>query len=94
MSNQKETVAEFLARGGKITVVPPTVRNVDEEAKHTVKSTSKHVRPELHTLGNANAMFGEVRKNKPRAKKPKKEDLTKVDMSLLPAHIQALCVVV
>jgi len=72
-----ETVEEFLARGGKIEVIPA----IDEEPKLAKINTVKNGPPHLMTLGEGEFWFGE---KSTRRKKKKEQDFSKVDMSLVP----------
>jgi hypothetical protein len=55
-----ETIEEFLARGGKVNVIPPVVR---EDTKHTLPVNTK-IDYDLMSLGEGEFMFGETRKRK------------------------------
>ena len=56
-----ETVEEFLARGGKINVLPPVER---EETKHTMPVNTK-IDYDMLSLGEGEFLFGETRTRKP-----------------------------
>jgi hypothetical protein len=87
MSRKKaETVEEFLARGGKVTIIPPVIR---EDTTHTlpVKTTIDF---DSLSLGESEYLFGETRQRK--SKTPKKrvtsDDFTAmVEASGLPASV-------
>ncbi len=80
---KKETIEEFLARGGvikRIDATPP------EEVKESIRSTSNKV-TQVYELGDAAFYFPE---NKPpRKKKSKPMDLSGIDLSLIPANLRA-----
>lgn len=70
-----ETVKEFIARGGQITVIPPVK---PEEAKIVV-SHNNHISYDLMSLGEGEFMFGESRaKTKPMKKRINDEEFTKI----------------
>ena len=77
-----ETVEEYLARGGKITVVPPQPYETD----NIVRSTAKHSAP-LMDLDEGAHFFSEF---KERKTKQKKDPLKGIDLSKLPPEIRKL----
>ena len=80
MIQKKETVEEFLARGGQIEQVP---YEQPEEEKEQVRSTTTTGLPEIMTLSDGAHFFGETRKKKPT----KKDFLDKVKKSNLPQNV-------
>jgi hypothetical protein len=81
-----ETVQEFLARGGKVNIIPPTVR---EEETHTMPIKTKIDFDSL-SLGDSEFLFGETRtrKTKKTQKRVSAEDFSKlVEASNLPASV-------
>ena len=81
-----ETVEEFLARGGKINVLPPVER---EETKHTMPVNTK-IDYDMLSLGEGEFLFGETRTRKPTkpTKRVNNEEFTQlVEASGLPASI-------
>jgi hypothetical protein len=75
-----ETLEEFMARGGKVTKVPPPEVTLKPEA---VKSTSAGGPAILMTLGEADLYYGEHKKRKVKAK-PKQT----LDVSALPPELR------
>ena len=65
----EETIEEFLARGGKITKIPP---QESEGGEQTVRSTA-HTPPTLYSLDLGQLMFAEKRTRK----KKKRVDISK-----------------
>ena len=65
----KETVEEFLARGGKITVIPPK----GEELKEEIVRSTTHTPPTLYSLDLGQLMFAE----KSTRKRKKAVDISK-----------------
>jgi hypothetical protein len=79
-----ETTEEFLARGGKITVLPP---GPEPEEKFIIRSTSGGL-PQLMSLPDGEHFFGETRRK--QKKKVTKEEFTdKVSNSSLPPEVMA-----
>ncbi len=76
---QKETIEEFLARGGKVTVVPPKER---EEQNHVLSPNGNGI-PNLLTLEEGDLFFGEV-----KVRKPKEEVKPKIDFNALPEALR------
>lgn len=72
-----ETIEEFLARGGQITVIPP---NKEDCKEITVRSTSKVPHTAMHITEGA-LLWGEVKKRKKKAKY--KGDISLLDPSLI-----------
>jgi len=79
-SNKKETVAEFLARGGKITRVPTPTPTTKVE---TIKSTKGGGPATIVTMDEADLYHGESKK-----KKAKKKVLNTIDISALPEALR------
>lgn len=80
MKGKTESVAEFLARGGKITKVPtPQVTQKTE----SVKSTASGGPAVIMTMGEADLFYGE---HKPR--KVKKKSVSRIDLSALPEELR------
>jgi hypothetical protein len=74
-----ETVAEFLAKGGKITIIPPVQPTVKTES---IKSTSNGGPAIIMSMGEADLYYGEH-----KAKKPKKATAP-IDLSALPEALR------
>jgi hypothetical protein len=64
--SKKETIEEFLARGGKITVIPP---NEKSESTHVIPIKTQ-LDYDMMSLGEGEFLFGETRSKK--VKKMKK----------------------
>jgi hypothetical protein len=79
-----ETVEEFLARGGEVTIVPP---QETPEAKQPIRSTSGGL-PQLMSLSEGEHFFGETRK-KAKKKMTNEEFSEKVSNSSLPPEVMA-----
>lgn len=79
-----ETVEEFLARGGKVVVLPP---EEPEDNKHVVKPTAGGL-PQLMTLADGEHFFGETRKKK-KKQVTTEEFKNKVSNMNLPADVVA-----
>ena len=77
-----ETAEEFLARGGQVEQLPV---GADNSKSVVGSSVSKAVN--LLTLSEAEELYGEKLK---RNIKPKKIDVSNVDLSLIPEHIKRL----
>ena len=82
-----ETIEEFLARGGKIQVIPAQSSDV-EENKRKVKSTSKQ-QLALTDLGEGELLYGEKIKKTRKAKK-KIVEIPKEQVNLLPDSLKHL----
>lgn len=83
---KKETVEEFLARGGKVTIVPPVAPSEDTH----IMPTKTQVDFDIVSLGDAEYMFGESRTKKVKTIKKRVSDedfKSMVDNSGLPASI-------
>lgn len=81
-----ETVEEFMARGGKVTIIPPPER---AEEAHTLSVKTKIDFDSL-SLGDSEYLFGETRTRKTNKTKKKvsTEDFTKmVEGSNLPTSV-------
>jgi hypothetical protein len=81
-----ETIEEFLARGGKVNVIPPVAR---EEQKHTLPVSTK-IDYDMMSLGEGEFLFGETRTRKTTKTKKKvsNEEFTSlVESSGLPASV-------
>lgn len=81
---KKETVEEFLARGGEVTVIPPEVEDLEEGV--IIRPTGSRS-PTLYSLDEAQHFFG---KKKVTKKKEKKADFSKIDKSKLPEALHHL----
>jgi hypothetical protein len=77
---KKETFAEFLARGGKVTKVPSQEHITKSE---TVRSTVQGGPAVIMSLGEADLFYGEkkTRKTKPKAK-------ATIDLNALPPELR------
>lgn len=82
--SKKETIKEFLARGGQIQKVPA---KVPEDTDYTVKAQTSGP-PVLMSLSDGEHFFSE--KKKSRVKKKAKINLSKVDMELVPESLRAM----
>lgn len=81
---KQETIEEFLARGGKITRVPP-VQQHEESEPLRVKTQLTY---DVVSLGDGELLFGESRAKKPQVKAVSKEEYHKlIDAANLPSHI-------
>lgn len=78
-----ETVEEFLARGGQITVVPATPVEVDS----TIRPTTAQGVQQLMSLDEGAHFFSEI---KPKRKRKKKDSLKGVDVDKLPENIRKM----
>jgi len=81
-----ELMADYIARGGKVTIIPPVVK---EETAHTL-SVKTNLNYDTLSLGDGEFYFGETRRRK--TTKPKKkvntEDFAEmVESSGLPSHV-------
>ena len=65
MSKKKETIEEFLARGGKVTIIPPEVEDPEEGV--IVRPISSRS-PTLYSLDEAQHFFGKKKVSKKKAK--------------------------
>lgn len=79
-----ETIEEFLAKGGEITIVPP---EEEEETKTIVRAISGGL-PTIMTLSDGAHFFGETRKKKKKIV-TKDECADKISNSSLPIDIIA-----
>ena len=77
---KKETVAEFLARGGKITRVPTPTPTVKAE---TIKSTKGGGPAVFVSMEDADLYHGEAKKSK-----AKKKVVSSIDISALPEELR------
>lgn len=79
---KKETVEEFLARGGKISHVPEATREVQVDVVKTAITGPVT----LFSLEEADLFYGEARKNiKPKKNKP----TLKIDLGALPPALRS-----
>ena len=80
-----ETIEEFLARGGKITIIPPVK---PEEGKNIIP-TRTTIGHDLMSLGEGEFLFGETRaKTAPMKKRVNDDDFNKLlENSSLPASV-------
>lgn len=78
--NKTETVEEFLARGGKVTVVPPIQ---PENKELTVKSTVV-TPPNILSYGEADQLYGRKKKRK----KKKTAEISEADIACLPEELR------
>jgi hypothetical protein len=76
-----ETLKEFLARGGKITVVESTT----EEVKQTLKQNNQGP-PSILTYDDIDLYYGEKRVSKKRS--PVKSNDSKIDINALPEELR------
>ena len=83
MIKKTETIAEFLARGGKIQVVPPKVL---ESKESNVKPTTSGP-ANIITYAEADQFYGT---KTVRKKKEKKVDLSKIDMNNVPDDLKKI----
>lgn len=85
MSHKKETVEEFLARGGKI----QKIQYNKPETKETVGSAPVSGHSSIMTYDAADLYYGEARKsNTSAAKNAKPKKQPSIDFSALPAELQ------
>jgi hypothetical protein len=78
-----ETVAEFIARGGKITRVPPR----DHTAKiESIKSSNANGPAVLLTMDEADLYYGEHKQKKVKKKSSAGRDV--IDLSALPEELR------
>jgi hypothetical protein len=83
MGKKTETIQEFLARGGKIKVIPP---NYSDAKEANVKSTV--VGPAvLMSLEDADQFYGT---KTVRKKKEKQVDLTKINVDNIPDDLKKI----
>jgi len=84
MKNKKpdETLNEFLARGGKITIVPPKTLSKLPMVSSTIGGPIN-----ILSLDDASIIFGEPDKKTKTIKKSKSKPT--IDINLLPEHIRA-----
>lgn len=73
-----ETVEEFLARGGKINVIPSAI----EETKHQVLKKTNNGVATLLTMEEAELFYSESRK------KNKSKKMSNIDISSLPKELR------
>lgn len=81
-----ELMQDYIARGGKVTIIPPVDR---EESTHTL-SVKTQLNYDTLSLGDGEFYFGETRRRKTAKTKPKvsTEDFAKiVEASGLPVHV-------
>lgn len=85
MKNNKstETLSEYLARGGKITIVPTKVVNKLQTVHSTIGGPVSII-----SLDDASIIFGEPDKKTKTPKKAKSSGPT-IDINMLPAHLRA-----
>jgi hypothetical protein len=76
-----ETLEEFIARGGKITVVTPDT----QEVKQTLKQTSQGV-PTFLSYDDVDLYYGDKKTSKKKTSVKSKE--TKIDISSLPEELR------
>ena len=74
-----ETIAEFLARGGSIQIIPPNQPTIKADS---IKSTTNAGPANLMSMDEADLYFGEH-----KAKKPRKATST-IDLSALPEALR------
>ena len=75
-----ETIAEFLARGGKITKVPPQAHLAKEQVKSTNPGPAVII-----TMGEADLFYGEQKAGRKAVKKKAKAT---IDLSALPEELR------
>ena len=78
---KKETVAEFLARGGKITRVPTNAPSYKAEI---IKSTNTGGPATIVSMDDADLYHGEPKKGKAKKKTP----VSTIDISALPEELR------
>ena len=81
-----ELMEDFIARGGKVTIIPPHIK---EEVEHTL-TVKAQLGYDTLSLGDGEFYFGETRRRKTSKvkKKVNSEEFTKlVEGSNLPIHI-------
>jgi len=84
-----ETIEEYLARGGIITVIPPQSSDPnDNSGKRIAKSTAKGMKP-LTDLGEGEILYGEKIK-KTRKIKKKAPELPQDQVDMLPDSLKHL----
>lgn len=82
---KKETIEEFLARGGKITRVAPVQQQEAQAEPIRVKTQLTY---DVVSLGDGELLFGETRTRAKVAKPVSKEEYHKlIDAANLPSHI-------
>ena len=82
--SRAETIEEYIARGGEITVIP-SVKEVEGKRIVSIKSKIDY---DLMSLGEGEIMFGESRTRKSSKKKVSDDDFASiVDSSNLPKDI-------
>lgn len=80
-SNKKESIEEYLARGGQVT----KVARVDDPVTPTPTIAPMTTGPaNLLTYGEADLYYGEVRARKPKKSKP----VQKIDIDSLPKALR------
>ena len=80
-----ETIQEYLARGGSITIVPAAI--LEPQPEVTRKTTQSG--PALFlSLDEADLFYGEPSKKKPKKSKPS----AKIDLDALPPALRAKCI--
>lgn len=84
MKKKTESIEEFLARGGKITIVPNKKANSD--LKQAYATGDKSVVTIL-TMDEAALFFGEVDKKEPLKIKRNRSPI--LDVGALPAHLKS-----
>ncbi len=80
-SNKKETVQEFLARGGQINKVEKLDNRVETTTVNSVNSGGPAI---IMSYGEADLFYGEVRSRKPKKMKQRE----KIDFSVLPEALR------
>lgn len=83
MKMRSETIEEFLARGGKVTVVEP---QKTEEDKHTIPIKTK-IDHDNMSLGNGELIYSEVKARKPRKTISNEDFLKALNSAKLPQSI-------
>jgi len=82
--SSKELIEEFIASGGKVTVIPPTQR----EPEVTVTTSSANAGPAvILTYSDADLFYGEVRKRK-STKPLKAKQEVKINFDALPEALK------
>jgi len=81
MKKKVESIEEFLARGGVITVLPPEAKTLKEKP---TKQDSNGGPAVILTLDEYDTYYGEVKTSKKKPKKPK----ATLDFNALPEHLR------
>jgi len=80
MKTIEQLVAEFLARGGEIEILPASENTTSNPMASTARQAVT-----LLSLEEAELLYGEKVERKTKAKKP---DFANINMSLIPDHLK------